>query len=152
MQRFSTVLHLSADPMNWTCPNCSKVFLQRNQPHACQPVDLDTLFQGDRKRMVLLQRLMDRLGRFGSLKACTTPRSLTRSLTLSSRNGFCIIYPRKESLELGFLLQRSHEDLPVYKIEPFAGTGFVHWTRIYDGKDIDSALLRLLREAYQAAS
>lgn len=127
------------------CGICGKRLERQGAMHPCGVSDPEAVIAGG--QLPLLQRLERGLQRNGPLK-----RSLThRTLTFSSRTGFCVIYPRKESLELGFILHRPHEELPVYRIEPFAGGKWVHWTRLYDSSDVDRPLLRLLGEAYRAA-
>lgn len=133
--------------MRWTCALCRKQFVKPNQPHGCIPQPVDEVLGDEKKHMLLLQKLVAALQKKGTVKLTTCGKGVT----LLSRTGFGVVYPKKDGLELGFVLERIHEELPVYKVEPFTPLRYVHWTRLYDVRDVDSALIRLMEEAYKVA-
>ena len=130
--------------MSWTCPVCQKTYEKTNQYHICETNTIETLFREDEKLIQIYEVLLERMKPWGDYNI----RISKKSITLVTRAGFLLVYPRKESVELRFFLARIHEDHPVFKVMPRTKTKFVHYTRLYEEEDIDLFLLDLLKEAY----
>src|SRR5918999_4547872 len=55
-----------APPPMWTCPRCGRSFANRNQPHACGPLDLDRHLAGrDPEVVAIFGRLVELAERNG---------------------------------------------------------------------------------------
>lgn len=134
--------------MSWTCPICQKVYDKKNQMHKCDTTSVALLFGYDEKRMNIYADLLEKIKQFGPFNT----RISSKAITLATRAGFLLIYPRKDSLELRFFLNRTVEEHPIYRVVAYTKNKFTHFTRIYDPEDIYHYLLDLLSEAYKLSN
>jgi len=134
--------------MSWICPVCKKEYSKVNQSHDCNTLSVEVLFKYNEDLIGLYEYLLETLQPFGKIII----RTSRKAITLANRSGFAIVYPKKDSIELRFYLNRLHEDHPVYRVQQYSKNRFMHWTRLYDKEDLDAFILDLLKEAYDLAS
>jgi len=133
--------------MSWTCPKCQKTYTKVNQSHKCETEEIDILLKQDERLIGLFDLLLSQITGFGEMRVTTSKKAIT----LYRSKGFLMVYPKKDSLDLGFFLPRQHEGFPVYKSCASSKTKFVNWVRVYDQEDLSPFLNDLLREAWEIA-
>ncbi len=133
--------------MSWTCPRCGRSFGRRDQPHSCVPAaDLGDWLAG-RPALVgevvaAVRSVVDALGDDVRLEATKSAVMVKRSRT------FAEVKPRKESVELSFIVSRRVADPRVTGTLDLTSTRIVHTVRMTSASELDDQVRQWLTEAY----
>lgn len=132
--------------MSWSCPLCKKEFVKQNQYHKCETIPVDVLFRFNDKLLALYSELIKQTGKLGKIKITTS----LKAISFSRQTCFAILYPKKDSVDIGIFLDSAADDFVVYKKVPYTKTKTVNWVRIYDTADIKE-IKGLMKKAYSIA-
>ena len=130
----------------WTCPECGKEFVNRNQFHSCRRFELDDLFAG---KPAGIRDLFDRLSAiingFGPVKVVPS-RDIVAFMV---RVRFVSAVPRRRWLDVALWLPRRVEDARFHRIETIVLNAHVHVLRVTEAAQLDDETVQAwLREAY----
>lgn len=130
----------------WVCPNCRRTFKNKNQWHSCVQVKDEAIFQNKNSQ---LKKIYDTLKK-EVLKFGKVSISPVKSVVLfKTRSTFLAVKPRKESIEMEFILERALNEFPVHKTFQYTKKKVVHFVLLDDVNQIDSQILNWLKESYQ---
>ena len=135
--------------MAWTCPNCNRPFKHKNQDHSCVRIDADEHFIG--KSVVVKEiydRMMARVSKFGNV--IVSPAR--HAILVTSASTFLAVKPKKEWLDIEFILGRIVTDFPINKTVRTNKTRVAHFVRLESPKDVDKQLIGWLKEAYETVN
>jgi hypothetical protein len=133
--------------MSWTCPRCDKSFQKENQGHICAVVELDQLFQGKELHIrPLFEALIEKAAVLGEFRITTSPKSIT--LYSPADKAFWVLEPKKKLLDGFFLLDRTVNEFPIYRIAQPSRNRYAHFVRFTEAAELDRFVLGLLQEAY----
>lgn len=129
----------------WRCPACAREFANRNQPHACGPLDLEAHFAG---RPAPIRALFDALR--AAVEACGPVVMLPEKtrIAFQVRMSFAQATPRNHWLDGHLVLARRIDHPRFRRIESLSARNHVHHFRLHDVSDIDDEFRRWLAEAY----
>lgn len=135
----------------WKCPKCKKEFAKLNQSHKCEIVNVETLFlHREPKLFDIYQKLLKSLKTNGLWIETTSSKAIT--LYTENRKAFLGIEPKKVHLDIWFLLDKKIKEFPIFKVLQSSKNKFGHFVRLYDKKDIDAYLIKLIGESYDLMS
>lgn len=129
----------------WRCPRCRRRFANRNQSHACGPLEMDHHFRG---RDPAIRALFETVRR--AVQACgpvTVLPEKTR-IAFQVRMSFAQVTPRERWLDGHVVLSRRLEHARFLKIETISPRNHVHHFRLFKPQDVDADFRDWLREAY----
>ncbi len=134
----------SAAPL-WRCPECRRVFANRNQSHSCGPLDLAHHFAGKPPE---IRRLFDAVVKH--VKALGPVRVLPEKtrIAFQARMSFAQVTPRKRWLDGHVVLARRLEHPRFRSIQTISRRNHVHVFRLTTVADVDEEFDRWLTEAY----
>jgi len=129
----------------WRCPKCGHRFVTRNIWHSCGRYRLADHFKG---RPRTLRQAFDRF--VGLARACgpVTVYAQKTRIVLQVRVRFAGAVVRSEWVDAGLWLKRRAVHPRLARVESFGRLGYGHHFRLQDPADVDEALGRLVREAY----
>ncbi|HJU75706.1 MAG TPA: DUF5655 domain-containing protein [Gemmatimonadaceae bacterium] len=129
----------------WICQRCKRRFANRNQSHACGPLDLEHHFHGkDASIRALFEAVRTAVASCG--RVIVLPEK-TR-IAFQVRMSFAQVTPRKRWLDGHLVLARRLEHPRFRKVETFSPRNHVHYFRLMTPADVDAEFKRWLREAY----
>jgi uncharacterized protein DUF5655 len=132
----------------WTCPKCGHRFVTKNLWHSCVRVPLRTHFRGAAASLLPTYRAWAALAR--SCGPVTIYAQKTR-IVFQARVRFGGAVVRAGYLDAGLWLRRRVRHPRLRRTESFGALGYGLHFRLVEPRDIDSALGRLMREAYGLA-
>jgi hypothetical protein len=133
----------------WTCPRCGRSFANRNQPHACGPLDLDRHLAGrDPEVLAIFWRLVTLAERNGPV---TVLPEKTR-IALQVRMSFAAFMPRREWLNGHLVLARRIDSPRFTRIDVFSPRNVLHAFRLTGPADVDQEFAGWLAEAYRVGA
>jgi len=137
------------DNYMWTCPKCKRQFKKTKQPYTCKTVTVEEHFKNKEKAKEIFDYLVDRINKnIGKCKVVSIPCSVH----LCSNYDFLAAFPKKDGLEIRFLLQRKL-DSPRLKIwVKVSSTVFKNVFYINSDKEIDIEFIGWIRESYHLKS
>jgi hypothetical protein len=134
------------NPPLWRCPRCGHRFVTRNAWHSCSNHTLAEHFRGCAPS---LRPLFDRyLAFLRSLGPVTVIPQATR-ITFQARVRFAGAVVRRDWIEGGLWLKRRVDDDRFTRAEHISGDDWVYRFRLERLSDLDAAVKRYLREAYE---
>jgi hypothetical protein len=134
---------LNPQPL-WTCPRCRRQFKNRNQAHSCGLFTVGMLLDGKPSEVVeLYDHLAELVLRCGEVVIAPTK---TRVL-FKVRTVFATVAIGKNWLDVVFVLGRRLKHRRIQKAQE-EYPGVVHFLRIENREDLDTALAGWLQEAY----
>lgn len=129
----------------WTCPRCGRSFANRNQSHACGPLDLDRHLAGkDPEVVAIFHRLVELAEANGPV---TVLAEKTR-IAFQVRMSFAQVTPRHGWLDGHLVLARRIDHPRFRRVETFSPRNHVHVFRLRQAADIDDQFREWLAEAY----
>jgi Domain of unknown function (DUF5655) len=130
----------------WTCPRCGRSFANRNQPHACGPLDLARHLDGkDPQVVATFRRLVELAERNGPV---TVLAEKTR-IAFQVRMSFAAFTLRRRWVDGHVVLARRLEHPRFRRVESFSPRNHVHHFRLAAPEEADQEVAAWLAEAYR---
>jgi len=132
----------------WTCPRCGRSFANRNQSHACAPLDagLDHHLEGrDPEVAAILRRLVELAERNGPV---TVLPEKTR-VAFQVRMSFAAFTLRRHWVDGHVVLARRLESPRFRKVQTFSPRNHLHRFRLERLDEVDEEVAAWLAEAYR---
>jgi hypothetical protein len=130
----------------WTCPRCGRSFANRNQQHACGPLDLDRHLAGrDPEVVAIFERLVELAERNGPV---TVLPEKTR-IAFQVRMSFAAFSLRRRWVDGHVVLARRLEHPRFGKVETFSPRNHLHQFRLERLEEVDEEVAAWLAEAYR---
>jgi hypothetical protein len=130
----------------WTCPRCGRSFANRNQQHACGPLDLDRHLAGrDPEVVAIFERLVELAERNGPV---TVLPERTR-IAFQVRMSFAAFSLRRRWVDGHVVLARRLEHPRFRKVETFSPRNHLHQFRLERLEEVDEEVAAWLAEAYR---
>lgn len=134
--------------MPWICPACNRVFRNVNQWHSCVRVKAEDHLKNKSPAVAeIFNTLLNKVKKFGEVKIST----VKSGILLKNCSTFLSIKPKKKWLDMEFLLCREVNDFPVYKTFRLSKNRVAHFVRLENKMEIDSQLLKWLKESFDIA-
>jgi hypothetical protein len=129
----------------WICPKCQRQFKKTKQPHTCKKVTITEHFKNKKKAKKIFDYLVDRIdNNIGKCKVVSIPCCVH----LCSNYDFLAVFPKKEGLEIRFLLNRKLNS-PKLKIGvKMSSKVFKNVFYFNSEKEIDNEFIDWARESY----
>jgi len=132
--------------MTWICPECNRTFKNKNQDHSCVIKSIDDHFLNKPQIIkhvydVLIHRIQD----FGKMKIV----AVVNAIICSSKSTFLVIKPKKNWIDIEFLLNEPIEEFPIHKTVKASNKRFAHFIRIGIPDEIDDQLISWLKRSYE---
>ena len=130
----------------WTCPRCGRSFANRNQQHACGPLDLERHLAGrDPEVLAIFERLVELAERNGPV---TVLPEKTR-IAFQVRMSFAAFALRRRWVDGHVVLARRLEHPRFRRVETFSPRNHLHQFRLKRLEDADEEVAAWLAEAYR---
>jgi Domain of unknown function (DUF5655) len=130
----------------WTCPRCGRSFANRNQQHACGPLDLDRHLAGrDPEVVAIFERLLELAERNGPV---TVLPEKTR-IAFQVRMSFAAFSLRRGWVDGHVVLARRLEHPRFRRVETFSPRNHLHQFRLERLEEVDEEVAAWLAEAYR---
>ena len=130
----------------WTCPRCGRSFANRNQQHACGPLDLERHLAGrDPEVLAIFERLVELAERNGPV---TVLPEKTR-IAFQVRMSFAAFTLRRHWVDGHVVLARRLEHPRFRRVETFSPRNHLHQFRLERLAEVDEEVAAWLAEAYQ---
>jgi hypothetical protein len=130
----------------WTCPRCGRWFANRNQQHACGPLDLERHLAGrDPEVLAIFERLVELAERNGPV---TVLPEKTR-IAFQVRMSFAAFALRRRWVDGHVVLARRLEHPRFRRVETFSPRNHLHQFRLERLEEVDEEVAAWLAEAYR---
>jgi Domain of unknown function (DUF5655) len=130
----------------WTCPRCGRSFANRNQAHACGPLDLDRHLAGrDPEVVAIFRRLVELAERNGPV---TVLAERTR-IAFQVRMSFAAFILRRRWVDGHVVLDRRLDHPRFRRVETFSPGNHLHQFRLERLEEVDDEVAAWLAEAYR---
>lgn len=131
--------------MSWTCPRCGRSFHRKDQPHSCDVRDIDSHFAGKPPALrCVFDALTGRLQSFGPVKISP----VKNAIIISAKTTFLAIKPRKDCVEIEFLLDHAVEEFPVTKTVRASRNRYAHFIKLEQPEEVNDQLMHWLFLSY----
>jgi hypothetical protein len=135
--------------MSWSCPVCQRPFKHKNQIHSCVRVEVEEHLAGKSPRVeAIVQALLARVKEFGNVRV----NSVKNCILLKSASTFLALKPKKEWVDIEFLLDQEIDEFPVHKTVRASKNQVAHFARLEHPKEINQQLMRWLRRSFEVTS
>lgn len=129
----------------WTCVNCGRVFKKTKQPHSCQKIPLGQHFKNKEKEKELFNFLLKTINKkVGKCRVISLPCCIH----LFGSYDFLAVLPKKERLEIVFVLRKKLNSPRLKKTLPVSASAIENCIDIATAKEVDKELIKWLSEAY----
>jgi Domain of unknown function (DUF5655) len=133
-----------ASPL-WRCPECGRSFANRNQPHSCSNIDLQSHFTGKSEKVrELFDELVALIKETGPVKILPEKTRIAFQVRMS----FIAVQVRRNHLIGHFVFGRRVEHPRFLRIETFSPRNHLHAFRINSVAELDDEFAAWIREAY----
>ena len=134
----------------WTCPACGRAFANRNQSHACGPLEgLDRHFaRTDPAVRATFDCLLAAARAIGPV---TVLPEKTR-IALQVRMSFAALMPRQRWLDGHVVLARRRDSPRFRRIDTYSPRNVVHLFRLAGPDEVDDEVRSWLAEAYEVGA
>ena len=135
--------------MSWICPVCFRNFKHKNQEHSCLKKIPEDHFT-DKTALVkqLYDNLVIQLSVFGKFNI----NAVQNAIIFSSKSTFLAVKPKKNWLDLEFLLSEEIDEFPVHKVVKISKNRYAHFVRLSRTDEIDGQLLSWLENSFKLIS
>ena len=130
----------------WTCPRCGRSFANRNQPHACGPLDLARHLDGKDPQVVAIFR---RLVELAEGNGPVTVLAEKTRIAFQVRMSFAAFTLRRRWVDGHVVLARRLEHPRFRRVESFSPRNHVHHFRLATLEEADQEVAAWLAEAYR---
>jgi hypothetical protein len=129
----------------WRCPECGRVFANRNQPHACGQLDFEHHFVN---KTPDIRRLFEAV--LAAIERCGPVIVLPEKtrIAFQVRMSFAQVTPRLRWLDGHVVLARRLEHPRFRRIESLSARNHVHHFRLTRLEEVDDVFEAWVREAY----
>ena len=129
----------------WTCPDCGRVFRQRNQWHSCGSYSVQSHLEAADPQVRELYQQFEVL-----VKGCgeVIIEATKTSIAFKSPGLFAVIHLQKNGLKVGFWLPRRIDHPRFTRIEMITPQEYVYDVKISSKEELDQQLQNWLCEAY----
>ena len=128
----------------WTCTKCERVFEKAKQPHSCHKIPLKEHFKNKEKAEKLFNYLVERVNNIGKVKIISIPCCIH----LFGKYDFLAALPKKDGLEIRFVLNRVLSGPRLKQSVPMSTNVFKNCFEITSEKEVDNAFIGWLEESY----
>ncbi|MDH3650616.1 MAG: DUF5655 domain-containing protein [Saprospiraceae bacterium] len=131
----------------WTCPECSRVFRNRNQLHTCKLVDKELFFEN---RPPHFHEMYETIKRY--VQVCGSFREEAVApdvIFFKSKSTFLALKIKKRWIDVEFFLDHLEDIPPVKKYLQTSRRRFAHLVSIDEIEDIDQQLLAWIRSSHE---
>ena len=133
----------------WICPKCKRQFKKTKQPHSCRKVPVPEHFKNKEKAKKIFDYLVDRINNnVGKCKVISLPRCVH----LFSNYDFLAVFPKKEILEIRFILNRKLDSPRLKQSVKMSSKVFKNVFYFNSEKEIDDEFIGWLKESYNLRS
>jgi uncharacterized protein DUF5655 len=133
----------------WRCPECGHRFVTKNLSHSCGNYRLADHFTGTPPSV---RQSFNRWVAVARKAGPVTVYAQKTRIVFQSRVRFAGAVVKKTWLDAGIWVRRPVKHPRLVRTEYFGRLGYVHHFRIERPTDIDDALEKLIREAYEMAT
>jgi len=135
--------------MSWICPECGKLFRNRNQWHSCFTLNLEDHLRNKPEtiRNVVLD-LISEVELFGPIEL----NPVKSVIQVKAGATFLSIKPKKDFVELEFQLGEEIDQFPIHKTVRISRNRVLHFMYIQSGEDINDQLKMWLKDSYLLVS
>jgi hypothetical protein len=131
--------------MTWICPKCERELKSEKQTHYCAKVNLDSLFEGKSKELVLtFDKLLLLVADWDDVAISTTPNCVV----FVHDQTFLVVKPMKATLDVKFYSTSPLTGLVPYKSLIYSGRYANHF-RVSKLEDLTPAMFKYIRESYE---
>jgi Domain of unknown function (DUF5655) len=133
-------------PALWECPECRRLFANRNQSHACGRYTLAHHFRGKPPAIRALYRhVVAAVRRLGPVRVLPEKTRIAFQVRMS----FAQVTPRRHWLDGHIILARRVEHPRFRRVETFSPRNHLHAFRLTSPDEIDDEFRAWLAEAYR---
>jgi hypothetical protein len=133
----------------WVCPTCHREFRMKNQDHSCAVFSEDHLFASRPPKIrEIYNTILSLAEKAGPLRITY----LDKAVIVAARSTFLAIKPKKDYVEVEFVLDEAVEEFPVYKTVRVSSRKVAHFIKIGDFEDADKKMQDWILLAYQINS
>lgn len=129
----------------WDCPECGRIFKKTKQPHSCNKIPMEQHFKNKDKAKVLFDYLVKQIN--SKIDSCQII-SIPCCVHLFGKYDFLAALPKKEKLEIRFILNRKLDSQRLKQSVPVSLKYFKNCIDINRVEEIDEELLKWINEAY----
>jgi hypothetical protein len=129
----------------WTCPECGRIFVQRNQWHSCGRYTVQRHLD---KASPQVRALYDRFVKIVNNCGDVIIEATKTSIAFKSPGLFAVVHIQKRGLKVDFWLPRRIDHPRITCMEGITPQEYVHAVRISLLADLDDQLQNWLCEAY----
>ena len=130
----------------WTCQKCKRIFSKARQPHSCHSIPLEQHFKNKEKAKKLFKYLIEQVNnKVGKCKIISIPCCIH----LFGKYDFLAILPKKNGLEIRFVLDKELNSLRLKQSVPMSKNVFKNCFEINSEEELDSKFIEWLKESYQ---
>jgi len=135
--------------MTWICPSCKRKFKNKNQSHSCVQRTAEDIFKHKSNR---LQEIYDIIHKELIALDNVQISFVQNAIIISSKSTFLAIKPKREWLDIEFLLDKEIDEFPVYKTARVSKNRIAHFIRVGDKSEVDAQLIGWLKDAYHTVN
>jgi hypothetical protein len=130
----------------WRCPDCRRVFANRNQSHACGRYTLARHFHGKRPEIrALFDAVVAAIRDIGPVRVLPEKTRIAFQVRMS----FAQVTPRQRWLDGHVVLARRLASPRFVRVQTFSSRNHLHAFRLTDVSGIDDEFKAWLAEAYR---
>ncbi len=130
----------------WTCPNCQRIFKNRNQNHTCKLVDKENFFLDRPAHFYkMYQTIQSLLREFGVFREEAVKPDV---IFFKTKSTFLALKIKKRWIDVEFFLDHLDDIPPVKKFLQTSKNRFAHLVSIDEMEDIDQQLIDWIRASY----
>jgi hypothetical protein len=131
--------------MSWGCPRCKRLFKRKNQWHSCVQMDAGKHFIGRQPNVKkVFDKILSETKKFGPVNVST----VKNAIMLKSSGTFLAVKPKKEWLDMEFLLDEEINEFPVHKTFRISKNRVAHFMRLEKPAEVDKQLVNWIKRAY----
>lgn len=129
----------------WTCPKCGRIFRKAKQPHSCKKIAIEEHFKNKEQAKKIFDRLVAQVNtKIGKCKVISIPCCIH----LFGNHDFLAALPKKDGLEIRFLLNKKIESPRIKQHVPISSKSYKNCLFLNSEKEIDKEFIGWLKESY----
>jgi hypothetical protein len=131
--------------MSWTCPQCGRKFKTERHYHSCDVVTMDDHLK---KCTPEIKKLAEKIFKMALSWKNVQITPLKSMILITAGMNFMSMKPKKEWLEIEFILEEEINEFPIYKTLRYTRNKVVHSVKIDSEEDLNLQLTDWLKQAY----